>query len=151
MTKHYKAFEIEINTLGYYINRTFCVLVKLLNKELKDNNIDVQHAEFSIIMVINNVGAASQTQIANILGKERSGISKSLTSLERKGYIKRVPINGSTNNVTLTEKGQKLIPLFCIVAEKVTQQALKGFSNKSRVSLINNLNKIYNNYIEIDK
>lgn len=145
MEKHYKPFEIEITTLGYYINRAFCSLVRLLNKELKENNLNIQHSEFTILKVLDALQGASQSQLADILGKERAGIGRSVATLEKKGYVKRDALNGSTNIVTLTERGEEAIPVINGIIDRVTGQAFKGFSHKSRVSMINNLTKIYQN------
>lgn len=145
MEKQYKPFEIEITTLGYYINRAFCSLVKLLNKQLRENGLKFQHSEFTILKMLDTLKGASQTQLADVLGKERSGIGRSVASLEKKGYVKKEALNGSTNYVTLTKKGEDVIPLINNIIEKVSGQAFKGFSQKSRVSMLNNLTKIYQN------
>lgn len=145
MEKHYKPFEIEFTALGYYINRAFCSLVRLLNKELKENNLNIQHSEFTILKVLEKLQGASQSQLADILGKERSGIGRSVATLEKKGYVKRDALNGSTNFVTLTERGEEAIPVINGIIDRVTAQAFKGFSNKSREATLNNLKKIYQN------
>lgn len=145
MEKHYKPFEIEFTTLGFYINRAFCSLLRLLNKELKENNLNIQHSEFTILKVLEKLQGASQSQLADILGKERSGIGRSVATLEKKGYVKRDALNGSTNFVTLTERGEEAIPVINGIIDRVTAQAFKGFSNKSREATLNNLKKIYQN------
>lgn len=143
--RNYQAFELEIQAIGYYLNRTFCMVVKLLNKELREANLDLQHAEFSIIRVLTEIGGMSQSQLAQILGKERSGVGRTISSLEKKGYISRDSLNGSTNLITLTEKGRELAPVINEVISKVTEKSFHGFSQKSRGSTIKNLNKIFEN------
>ena len=151
MEQEYKPFEIEVNALGFYVNRAYSMMVKLLNKELQNTKIDIQHTEFSILKILNEIKGASQSQIAALLGKERSGISRTLVSLESKGYINREPLDKKTNYVTLTEKGKQIIPLINEVADRVTNLAFKGFPNKSRTSIISNLTKIYQNALQNSK
>lgn len=145
MKKEKEAFHIQIDTLGYFIHRAYYMMVKMLNKELKAHNLKLQHSDFAIMMVLKEIGAASQTQLSEIQGKERSGVSRSLIALEKEGYIVRTPFNGKTNKVTLSEKGLELMPLLTEIANNVTDSALKGFSKQSRAGLINNLHRIYLN------
>ena len=148
MDKKIKPFDLEIQTLGFYVNRVFYMMTKKLNDELKKSGLDIQHAEFTIIKVLGVLGSATQSQIAAALGKERSGISRSLAVLEKKELIRRTLLNGSTNNVELTEKGIDALPLLNRVTDSVTEMAFRGFSQKSRISVINNLNKMYKNALE---
>ena len=145
MNRDPRPFELEINTLGYYVNRVFATLIRLLNKELKASNLNLQHSDFTILKVLNEVGHASQSEIATFLGKERSGISRSLTSLEKEGFIKREPVDGKTNSVSLSERGKEILPLINEIADRVTEKAFKGFSKNSSAAMIKNLNRIYHN------
>lgn len=145
MKKGDGPFEVEIDTLGFFVHRTFYMMVKMLNRELKMRNLALQHSDFAILMVLKEIGSASQSQLSYLQGKERSGVSRSLAALEKEGYIERKPLNGKTNCVTLTEKGMNIMPLLTDVANHITESALKGFSIKNKESIIKNLNKIYQN------
>lgn len=105
----------------------------------------MQHSDFAIMMVLNEVGSATQTQLSSLQGKERSGVSKSLIALEKEGYIERRPLDGKTNLVSLSEKGKNLMPLLLDVGDTITAAAYKGFSPRSREAMKNNLSKIYQN------
>lgn len=142
-----QPFELDINALGFHINRVLWALVKNLNKELKDNNLGIQHAEFIIIKALDSIKGESQSQIAHVLGKERSGISRSLAALEERGYIIKEPLDGKSNYVTLSEKGKSILPVINAIIDKISEQALRGFTKKSRESLVNNLTKVYLNAI----
>ena len=151
MEKQYKPYDLNIYTLGFYVTRVSYALLKRLNQGLKESDLDIQFAEFTIMKALDEIKGASQSQIASVLGKERAGITKPMSSLEEKGYISREALNGSTNYVTLTEKGKNAIPVLNEIADRVTEQAFKGFSQKSRTSTINNLNRIFNNTITEEK
>lgn len=145
MEKHYKPFEVEVDALGFYVNRAFSVMVKSLNKELRNADLDIQHAEFSLMKVLHEIQGGTQSQLAALLGKERSGISRTLSQLEEKGYINREPLDGKSNYVVLTEKGKVIMPKLNAVADRVSATTFKGFSKKSQESMIKNLTKIYLN------
>lgn len=145
MKKDFEPVELDIKTLGYYIDRALCVMIKRLNKELRDENLKFQHSDFTIMKVLSEVDSINQSHLAKILGKEKSGIGKTLKSLEKEGYIQRTALNGCTNNVSLTEKGRELLPLMNKIADRVTERAFSGFSAKKRAEVMKTLTLIYKN------
>ena len=145
MKRDLEPVELDINTLGYYIDRALCVMIKRLNKELREENLKFQHSDFTVMKVLSEVESISQTHLAKILGKEKSGIGKTLKSLEKEGYIQRSALNGCTNNVELTRKGKEVLPLLNSIAERVTERAFSGFSAKRRADVMKSLTLIYKN------
>lgn len=147
MKKHYQAYEIDMNTLGYYVDRLLYTMLKRHSRVLKERNSDLQPMEFLVLKMVNALGEASQTQVAELMGKERSGIGRLIMSLENKGYIKREALNGSTNLVTLSEKGKEVVPFLHEISASLTERAFRGFSQRSRLTTLKNLDKIYRNII----
>lgn len=145
MKKNPGEINIDIHTLGYYLDRALCVMIRSLNKELKEYQLGFQHSDFTILKVLSETHGLSQTELARILGKEKSGIGRSLSSLEKDGYINRSAINGCKNELCLTEKGEQIIPLLNEIADKVTAKAFTGFSDKKRKEMMQNLTIIYKN------
>lgn len=140
-----EPFETEIKTFGYYVNRLLYALIKRQNQILADEGLELMHSEFIVLRVLGEINGLTQSQIASDMGMERSGISRTLATLEKKGYIERRLINGKTKVVTLTEKAEKLLPLLKSISDKLTQQAFIGFSPKKEEAFMNNLHKIYLN------
>lgn len=147
MNKKTEEIELNIQTLGYYVDRVLCVMIKLLNKELKSHGLSLQHSDFTILKVLSETDGLTQSQLARVLGKEKSGIGRLVNSLEKDGYIVKNTVNGCTNHVSLSDKGNSLMPLLNEIANKVTDRAFIGFSEKKRNEMMNNLIKIYKNSI----
>ena len=145
MKKDLEPVELDIKTLGYYIDRALCVMIKRLNKELREENLNFQHSDFTVMKVLSEVESLNQSHLAKILGKEKSGIGKTLKSLEKEGYIQRSALNGCTNIVRLTEKGKEVLPMLNQIDERVTQRAFSGFSAKKRADVMKSLTLIYKN------
>lgn len=145
MKKSDQPFDLPIQTLGFFIHRAYYTMVKMLNKEMKMRGLNLQHSDFAILLVLNEVGSASQTQLSSLQGKERSGVSRSLVALEKEGYIERLPLDGKTNLVKLSQKGKDLMPELQEIGKSITNNAFKGFDSRSRYSTINKLTKIYQN------
>lgn len=140
-----EEIKLDIQTLGYYIDRALCVMIKSLNKELKEYQLEFKHSDFTILKVLSQNDGLSQSALARILGKEKSGIGRSLSSLEKKGYIYRSAISGCKNGVCLSEKGKQIIPLLDEIADKVTGKAFTGFTERQRKEMMKNLTLIYEN------
>lgn len=80
-----------------------------LNKKLNPYNIAIeQRATLEIIKFESNV---NQTTIANLLGKDKTTISRSLNSLEKKGFIKKSETIGDkrSNKIELTPEGEDIL------------------------------------------
>lgn len=148
MKNELKPFEIDIKTLGFHVNRVHFQLMKMLSKGLREKDLGIQFSEFTILKVLDEIKSVSQTQLAILLGKDRSAMNRPLLLLEQNEYILRESMNGSTNKVTLTEKGKKIIPIINEVIEDFTNQALQGFTKKSRDAVYHYLTRIYENIQE---
>lgn len=148
MENNYQPYHLDINTLGFFVDRLLYAMIKRQNRMLKESPLDLQHSEFVTLKVLNVLKGATQSQLASVMGKERSGISRILTSLEKKGYVERKPLNGSTNYVTPTEKGLQANQLITEISDNLTNQTFKGFSPQKRQSVLNALDRLYKNALD---
>ncbi len=81
-----------------------------INKKLHPDDIAIeQRATLEIIKFESNV---NQTTIAKFLGKDKTTISRSLNSLEKKGFIVResdIENDKRSNKIVLTSKGESIL------------------------------------------
>ena len=97
------------NSIAYRFIRGANSVNKTLNKKLNPYNIAIeQRATLEIIKFESNV---NQTTISNLLGKDKTTISRSLNSLEKKGLIKKSETLGDkrSNNIQLTSSGERIL------------------------------------------
>ena len=97
------------NSIAYRFIRGANSVNKTLNKKLSSYNIAIeQRATLEIIKFESNV---NQTTIANLLGKDKTTISRSLNSLEKKGLIQRSEtLNDKRSNIIeLTKEGEMIL------------------------------------------
>lgn len=69
--------------------------------------LDITESQSSILLVLNEYKTLSQGQLAKILCLERSSLSRNLTRLKERGYIKGTPDYHPT--IALTAKGEKFM------------------------------------------
>lgn len=97
------------NSIAYRFIRGANSVNKTLNKQLNLYHIAIeQRATLEIIKFESNV---NQTTIANLLGKDKTTISRSLNSLEKKGLIEKSETLGDkrSNNIHLTSEGERIL------------------------------------------
>ena len=98
------------DSIAYRLIRSSNNVVNSLNKILSTYNIAIeQRATLEIIKYEPNV---NQTKIAQLLGKDKTTISRSLNSLEKKEFITResdTQNDKRSNKIKLTKKGEKIL------------------------------------------
>ena len=100
------AYELE-KSIGFKINQTANKINNKLNIVLQKYDIaSEQRATLEIIKYEKDV---NQTKIANILAKDKTTISRTLATLEKKGFILKKQIDKRTNLIELTNKGEKIL------------------------------------------
>lgn len=137
--------DIQIHTLGYYVDRTFTNMVKFLNYELTSAGLDLQHPQFAIMMVLASNEGITQTQLTEFVDRDKSSVSRNIKYLEERGYIERTGESRKKKFLYLTEKGRKIMPLLYEISDKDTVNTLQGFSDKKRKEIYEILTKMFLN------
>ena len=100
------SYELE-KSIGFKINQTANKLNNKYNQLLQEYDIaPEQRATLEIIKYESDV---TQTKIANILGKDKTTISRTLNTLENKNLITKSQIDKRTNLIQLTQKGEDIL------------------------------------------
>lgn len=98
------------DSIAYRLIRSSNSVVQSLNKKLQPFDIAIeQRATLEIIKFEPDV---NQTKIAELLGKDKGTISRSLNSLEKKELIIRVNDTDNdkrSNKIFLTKKGEEIL------------------------------------------
>lgn len=97
------------DSIAYRFIRGANSVNQTLNKKLSSYGIAIeQRATLEIIKFEPHV---NQTTIANLLGKDKTTVSRSLNSLEKKGLIKKSEISDDkrSNKVALTKEGEAIL------------------------------------------
>ncbi len=140
-----KIMGYELDTLGFYLHRALSAMIKNLNRQFKEHNINLQHAQYIILYILWKTDGLSQAELARILGKNPAAISRAISYLEERGYVERKDKNGTTNNVFLTPYANSRRSEIIHVAVVVTQQALSSLHYGDYHSLADTLTEIYEN------
>lgn len=100
------SYELE-KSLGFRINRTANKLNNKYNQILQA--FDIAPEQRATLEIIKYESEVNQTKIANILGKDKTTISRTLNTLENKNLITKSQIDKRTNLIQLTQIGEEIL------------------------------------------
>jgi DNA-binding MarR family transcriptional regulator len=114
--------------LGYLLKHGHLEIEALNDVALAPFEIDSR--ELGILLSIADFGAASQQQIAERLGIDRTTMVVRIDALEVKGIVSRHPDpdDRRRNVVTLTEPGRKTVTAATAASDKAERDFLSGLS-----------------------
>ena len=133
----------EKNALGYHLHRAFAALTETLHGELRAAGLALTHPQFSVLQAVSRKPGLSQNGLARETGKDSAAISRSLDYLEKRGLIRRAPINGCTKGVFLTHRAEGLRPRLDDAIRKTVARACSGLTREEVATVIRLLGTIY--------
>lgn len=120
-------------------------------KTLKVHGLnDITREQFNILLVLSLSDGLYQTQIANILGKDRPNITRMIDILETKGFIRREKdeTNRRILKVFLTKAGCDKVEIAKPLKERMRSVQCKGMTKDEVVMLVTLLRKVRKNIEE---
>lgn len=140
------AFEIRYETLGFYLDRAFNAGVKLINKTFAENGYNVRYAQFTLMKAVEAKEGISQIELAKILYKDRGSITRTIQTLQKKGYIEISEKDKRTNGITLSTKGRRILPELDKLVQAKTKKALENISELKENEVFDLLERIAKNF-----
>lgn len=98
------------DSIAYRLIRSSNSVVNTLNKKLSIYDIAIEQR--ATLEIIKYEPEVNQTKIAKLLGKDKTTISRSLNSLEKKELIVRqsdIKNDKRSNKIKLTKKGEEIL------------------------------------------
>lgn len=94
-------------SVGFLITTTANLLNNSVNSELKLYKIAIEQR--AILEIIESKKEIRQSDLTNLLGKDKTTISRTLKSLENKNFIIKEKIDNKIFILRLTESGEKVL------------------------------------------
>lgn len=142
-------FEIH-DRVGFYLGFTSRTMINALSKRFLENGYDITAGQWPLLMMLWEKDGLSQNEITKCSFKEKTTITRLITSLEKKNIILRVrDKNDRRNNfIYLTNKGKELKDKLIPIADALEQDSIRNISEDEIKQLKDILYKIYNNIAE---
>lgn len=91
---------------GYLIRRASVALLARLNEDLAE--LDLRHVDSTLLQLIGSNPGIKQSEACRVLEIQRANMVPLIARLEKRGLIKRTPIDGRSQGVSLTRSGRVL-------------------------------------------
>lgn len=132
--------------LTFNINHVSHLFIRKVNRELAKSGSSLQIEQFPILFLVSHSTeeSLSQQDIANFLQKDKSGIQRSLRTLERDGYIRITPDSQDRrkNIIQLTPAGKLTIDKISEMASKLNDEIEEYLTPEETTMLLATLKKI---------
>lgn len=136
-------FELE-DSIEFLIHRTGLKLKSALVKRFTDNGYDVTNEQWGVLSVLYNNEGCTQSEIADILGKDKTNITRILDVMQKKNMIVRTNDESDRRmyRIYLTEEGKNLeLKLIPIVVDM--KKSIEDFTEDEIEKFKTMINKIY--------
>ncbi|MCF8067462.1 MAG: MarR family transcriptional regulator [Desulfobacterales bacterium] len=120
------------NNLGRLVYLSFRSLTNRLNKNLSDAGYDITAEQMRMLLILWLKDGLSHQEIATILNREKTGITRLINGLEKRNLVVRIPDKSDRRQklVYLTPKGKKLESTLLTIARKTRVEASFGINEK---------------------
>lgn len=133
------SYELE-KSIGFKVNQTANKLNNKYTQLLQ--SFDIAPEQRATLEIIKYETDVNQTKIANILGKDKTTISRTLKTLENKNLITKSPIDKRTNLIQLTKKGEEVLNESFTNVKEFRKKLTSRFSEDEFNNLITLLEKV---------
>jgi MarR family transcriptional regulator, lower aerobic nicotinate degradation pathway regulator len=133
---------------GFLIRRANQIAVSIFLDEMDKAVPGLTSTQYGALVVLSAQGAITQTQLARLVGIDRSTTALVVGKLEENGFIRRTasPNDKRRKMVTLTDDGRSILAAVAEPAELARQRLLSALSRKEGETLIKVLEKLVSRF-----
>ncbi|MFK9091913.1 MarR family winged helix-turn-helix transcriptional regulator [Bacillus salipaludis] len=134
-----------LHNIGVFIHAVDLDITKFVNQVLKE--IQLTNEQNLLMALLWEREGISQNEIAAKLNKDKAGIARMISTLERKGYIRRksCPSDKRSTEVYLTDEGKKLGDDVMPINKGIIREINKGITDEEMAELRRLLMKVREN------
>ena len=131
------------NSLGRYVSAIHLALARELTRQLRQAGVQLTTDQCRVLFHLFFHDGCTQQHLVRLLMQDKSGVSRQLDSLERKGLLTRVPSQQDERqkHLHLTDEGWALLYPCLHCCQKVQEPIFDDFTEEERAQLFALLNK----------
>lgn len=140
-------------SLGHQTGLAARLFNKLLTRRFSDAGIDMTAEQWGVILVLLNHGAMTQGQLGEKLYLEKSTVSRSVSGLERKGWVvcEKNAEDGRHRLATLTPNAINIAERCSCIAQSVLEDAQAGLDPGAVSASLEQLSGLIGNLRELNR
>ena len=143
--------EEKQETIGSLITKSYWYLKTYFNKLLKENDIGITTEQFSVMMAVYTNSGISQSEIAKMVIKDKTNITRIIDLLEKSDYIVRERDRNDRRiyRIYLTKSGNTILKKVFPITEQVDKNGLSNLKISQISELKKSLAKVRETYKEL--
>jgi DNA-binding MarR family transcriptional regulator len=124
--------EINTNSLQFLFANTIRALFRQSSKVFETQELNLSPEQHYILRILNSKEESIQSDLAEIMQKDKSAIIRHVDQLEKAGYVVRVndAIDRRKKHIVITESGISVLKKCEDVISNLMQKNLKGISEE---------------------
>ena len=133
-----------LDMAGHLIRRLHQISSHTFQKRMEDAGYDLTPVQFATMQALQQNPGIEQAQVAAMIAYDRATIGGVIDRLEKKGYVSRhvSPRDRRAREVSLTEKGHRIVKEIYPVVEKLQMEILDGLTKSERQQFLSLAQKI---------
>ncbi|MBS0349451.1 MAG: MarR family transcriptional regulator [Proteobacteria bacterium] len=137
----------QTQSLGHLTGLSGRLFNTLLTRRFSAAGIEMTAEQWGVILLLLNHGAVPQGQLAELLYLEKSTVSRSITGLEKRGWIVREKgsEDGRQKRVALTKSATSIAERCSDIARSVLEDAQVGLNPEAIATSLEQLSGVIRN------
>lgn len=128
--------------IGCLVGTAFQRLTSQLENALKEASLDITASEYMILRALYSTDGLQQCEIADMVGKDKGSVSRSVSGLVRKGLVRTEQVSYKCCRVWLSECASAIRGKIMDIAARRHEALLSMISEKDVATFVNVLRKI---------
>jgi len=136
-------FQLD-QALGMHINRTAFLMTEEIARRFALNGYPLSAQDFGILYRISQQGPMTQVEIAALMLRDKTTITRRIDGLVKKHLVKRDPHPDDRRyyRISVTNEGKQALDVLIPLVSEFQQEVLSGISDTDRQATLNTLRHI---------
>lgn len=124
--------EVNQSSFQFLFGSAIRALFRQSTKEFENKGFKITPEQHFILRILTSKEESIQSDLAEIMQKNKSAIMRHVDHLEKLGYVVRVndAVDRRKKHIVITELGKQIFKLCDDVIDKLTQKNLEEFSEE---------------------
>ena len=135
-------------SVGYLLNRAASIIAARFSDDLKSYNINLQ--TWRVLAALRHEDHQTLSDLASHTGSELSYISRAVSALETKGYVRRSESPSDRRNIhlSITTAGSAIVAELSPRAWQIERTSMKGVTANELAITLKTLRAVYSNLVD---
>ncbi len=134
-----------------WVGRTSKKINLFMAEKFRENNLDLTKIQWLMLKKLCQKDGQLQKELAFLTDRDKASLARLVTTMERKGFILRVPVENDkrARQIFITDKGRIVFQESIPVVEEIFSELQTGIGEEELQMLIDILKKIQQNIHQI--